>query len=335
MREIIIGDVHLRDDIKQYFEILCDRLAERVKAECIDRVVFLGDIYNQRALIRTDHQRLLIRCFAKLIKNGATIHVVVGNHDYDSLGDGRLHSLEVIGLLFGDRVKIFHRNTRFEDRLYVPYSSDLESIKKFLDENAGADDAFCHVSVSGFYLTPVYKETNGVAPDWFKVKRHVFVGHLHMKQISGNIIYPGAVFVNSFAEADITPIVLQYENGAITELSVPDFVPELPLYYIKTLKDDNFDLSQWNIDGNCYRFNICRSTTEECKMVKQRIMQETSSLKCRLQFHYITEKMTKERIQEDISIQDMFISYLDHPEYKDKKELLQKIGLEYIERLYA
>ena len=347
MIRAVISDMHIKESNGKLAQQLFAALIPLKEKYKIENVVLLGDVYNQRAIIRTELQRILVKGIAQLVQAGLTIDVVVGNHDYDSLDNMKHHSLEVLSWLFSEKVNVYSQNTLVGSDLFLPYSTDLEAIRTILVENKSVvKNVFCHLPITEFMFTATHKESKGALPEWFSHVQRVFAGHFHLQQTKDNIIYPGAVFVNSFAESDIVPHIIIYDNelDTVEYISVADLIVDLPMYHSIKIDSMDFKLPNQQSESHRYRFIVHMPTLEECKVIKDTVTAQWGE-SARFQFQYKTEKLERERIPEHLSVEDMFMNYIDNfykEELKDhfnlddtQKKGLKDLGLQYIKEHYG
>lgn len=343
MRILCVGDVHLKETNKELVIQLLDKIAEWVVSKQIEKVIFLGDVYNQRSVVRTGQQRVLVQGMAKILRGGCSVDIVVGNHDYDSLETTDTHSLDVLIWLFKQNsLRVYNQFTQVDDFVFIPYTKNIGGLCELL-KNCSAKFAFCHIPVSGFWLTPFHKETKGALPDWFRSFNRVYVGHFHVKQTEGKFVYPGSTFVNSFAEAGMRPslVIADTETGHEECLDLKNEIPELGLYIVEKIDGvSKFDMTV-DVDkyvGNSVRFIITGDTLDDCKLVKEKIASQLRDTVL-VQYQYKTLKMTQERMPESMSIEDMFLRYVDSKLFANAdprlKQGMKDVGLKYIESVYA
>jgi hypothetical protein len=326
----VIGDIHLKSSNKD----LIDKFFTKFVPYCIDndikRAIFLGDLYNQRSLIRTDLQTLLASHFAALVKSGVDLELVVGNHDLDSL-DSKENSLEVFGWLFPKHVRVHSSPTIEEKEIFLPYVHNLASVHVSLG-SLNRHTVFCHLPITGFLLAPRMPELSGVPVSWLLNAEKVYAGHFHLRQVKDNIFYIGSLLVNTFAESGMNPCFAV--DGNLVE--VRSLVPEVPLYFT-TEVDGSFDIKSVDWDNNYHKFIIHMPTLQECTEFKDKLMEEARSHKPHsIQFQYVIDKLESGRISENLTPKEMFLQYIDnHLCIKVKKEdaeCVKKKGLEYMEK---
>lgn len=339
MKKLIVGDIHTKtgnvDLVKSFFT----NISRFVKDNDIHNVKILGDVYNQRAVVRTDLQRALIRGFASLVKH-AKVDIIVGNHDYDSLDTKDTNSLEIFPWLFGDKISVYNKITLVGNELFVPYIDEYDKLFNELNNNRDKIiDVYCHVPINGFLLTPFHKETRGVPPNWFSgIPGKVFAGHFHGQQTSENIIYPGSLFVNSFAEAGMVPVVMIYddETKEVDTVSVDNFVDNLPLYFVFNIysaDDINRSLSSVPLKSVAnIKFIVHSDSMESCKILQDEITTKIEGKSYISQFQYKTKEVKVERISENLTTSEMFRKYVaehDGSEESMKNKIIER-GMKYL-----
>lgn len=338
----ILGDVHLKIDNVNFFELFFDRFPTILKKFDIKRVIFLGDIYENRGIIRAAHQRSLIRALSKIVKAGCNVDILVGNHDLDNLAGTFNNSLDVIPLVFGSKVRVHSENLIENGEMYIPYVTNLEQTKRFIEAQHDVKVAFCHLSVSEFYLNKGLVDYKGLPPNIFdQVQDYTFVGHLHIPQMKGKIIFPGGLSVHSFSEAGMVPKIYVYDDEMkkVSTLPVSKIVPEMPLYFELEIGDGEQVDVRLNdsvpFENNCVKFILKGKTMTECNRLRRDILHYLEGMKCSPYFKNVTEKEVKERLPENLTLVDMFLKYIDQEKYKNKRDDLMALGKSYLEKLSA
>lgn len=333
MKTAIVGDVHLKPSNKELVDQFFGALTKRCRDDKIERVIFLGDLYNQRALIRSDLQKLLIRRILAMHNCGVKrIDIVVGNHDLESL-ESHENSLEVLGWMFPGLVNVHTQPAKDGTEAFIPYTRDNAKVGDFL-ESLDGHTVYCHLPITGFLLAPKMKESNGIPECWFQKAKKVWAGHFHLRQDQGIISYPGSVLVNSFSESGMRPCIVvdgEYED-------VKKMVPAIPLYFTTKVEGSNPVDVEW--DNNCHKFVIHAPTFSDCVEIKTKMMEEAKKYKpVSVQFQYVIDKLEPSKISENLSPQEMFIQYMDnHTPCGINKKMLEDVkkrGLEYMEKFRA
>ncbi len=118
MKTLVISDCHLNDDFLIFQKILFPILQQIIDKYKIDKIIFLGDIFDSSSLTNT-----VLFLFKKLITMFVDydIEIIVGNHD---LIDKRTSAFDI--LLLGDNIKIVNRLTFRGQYIYIPYINNKE-----------------------------------------------------------------------------------------------------------------------------------------------------------------------------------------------------------------
>lgn len=331
MIKLLIGDLHIKESNIDLIDKFFQTLHGYLENNKIDQIVFLGDIYNQRAIIRTEHQRLLIRWLGKLrdrVSHG--IDIVVGNHDMDSLEATEKHSLDVLPKIY-DNIRVHSSHTMRDRELYLPYTKDFEGVKSVLKKFGDSINyVYCHLPINGFNMSPTVVEDNGVDVEAFTgVKHNVFAGHFHAPQQKGKVVYPGSVLINSFAESGMNPklILLDTVNHKFDCLDLKMMAPWLPLFHTVIIKKDQpFDLDsiQYNLVDN-YRFVLHFDTYAEAHKMGENI-RKNAPQGTHIQLQYkLSGKIGDVTIPERLTAAEAFQSYVSKM-YTDsplKSEILE------------
>jgi DNA repair exonuclease SbcCD nuclease subunit len=203
MKYAIIGDLHLgvSDNklFKDYQMKFFKQLQSDLKRDNIDRIIFLGDIFDNRKSMNIDTMY-----FAKDVFNlfiDYPIDILCGNHDVLYKNTNRYNSL--VFLEQYDNISIHIDPTIKNGMLFVPWINDenkqsvLEAVKQANLSNCKY--CFGHFEFTGYSYDKHRKSSceEKITRSTFSDFKYVFSGHYHTKSIdlnSDNVIYTGAPY---------------------------------------------------------------------------------------------------------------------------------------------
>ena len=100
IKQLVIGDVHLKQNNLDVAEQLFKLIDESLLKHYPDKLVFLGDIYDTKAIIRSEAQNFLIEKLLAIQSKypKMPIIIIVGNHDLEHLAtnENALRPLDLI-----------------------------------------------------------------------------------------------------------------------------------------------------------------------------------------------------------------------------------------------
>lgn len=218
MRTLIIGDLHLKDNLNYSEHIAGGRNAEKKEIfdfivesskDCTD-IVFLGDNFNSR-----NNSSETNREFVELLErfDNKEIYVLVGNHE--KKGDGKT----AIDFLKEVKHPNWHIFTKPHDTQignlkvsFLPYmlkselgtENDEQSTAKITKDLPGGDILFAHYAISDTSFnglsTNALKEVVLPKKELEKKYKLTITGHIHAPGVFGNTILTGSVFNNEVGE---------------------------------------------------------------------------------------------------------------------------------------
>jgi DNA repair exonuclease SbcCD nuclease subunit len=202
---LLFGDIHI-DLYRQYSYTLPDgrnsRLAEQEKVidkVCevadeyqADRIVFMGDLFNQlgETLPKVIYDAAY-RIVDKLRQHTKCVWLIVGNHDIHR----GINLFEPFKSMSGVAVVDTVKEVVFDSYrvVMVPWGQPLPPIK--------ADLLLGHVPVMGAKTGLGFSLTEGVAVSSFQTYTMSLLGHIHKRQMWGSAMYLGSVMQNNHGDA--------------------------------------------------------------------------------------------------------------------------------------
>lgn len=210
---LIIGDLHLRDDIPGYLESQCKFVEDTIKQATKEdayahmEVMFLGDVFDKRnpsVKVMVALRNLLDRITA----SGRSVHIIQGNHDAVSKADDGLTALL---LVTNDNVFVynyFHVGSRIA---IIPHYENEETIKKHL-----ASIKFKSTTVFGHF--GYHGSLNSAGDNDFRIPLEcfnnlTFLGHIHHYSATDKVVVVGTPYTTSFQEAGKPNYVVYYKHN--------------------------------------------------------------------------------------------------------------------------
>ena len=162
----------------------------------VDTVLHMGDVFDVRKGIdywSLDWAKRVV--FDPLRERNIDTRIIVGNHDIFykqslKINSPGLNLTEYTNVTtYADPQTI---NLKGEEVFLIPWVCE-ENAEEFIQErdNSKAKYAFGHLEIAGFYANATYLVQHGMDITNFSQFEHVFSGHFHKKNSSGNVTYLG------------------------------------------------------------------------------------------------------------------------------------------------
>jgi len=252
---LIVGDLHCKKTSLDVVGEVLDK-CRKIATKC-DLTVFLGDVNNDKANIRSETIRLLTN---KLKSWPTCLDILTGNHDMDNAmyPEGG-HSLEFLETLSSHNpeyvgIKVIKSPEIMRDfiggRLFIPYYPEERFLKEFNKiREQKADFVFLHQDMNFCKYSNGTPVRSGISAGMFSQYKRVFVGHIHLPQEFKNIVYVGTPYTESFKESDEDKRVVVYDTDTDKILSIPlgarqHVTFEYTISSIEELKDIKQDLKK-------------------------------------------------------------------------------------------
>ena len=195
-------DIHfgMKNNARQH-NIDCENfvdwfILEAKKRDC-ETCFFLGDWHHQRSAINISTLNYSISNLKKLNEAFETVYFIVGNHDL-FYRDKR----EISSVVFANEftnIKVVDEWIVENEVAIIPWlvGDEWRQIKKIKCKYMFGHFELPHFKMNAMVEMP---DIGTIRSDHFKNVGHVFTGHFHKRQHSGNISYIGNPFPHNFAD---------------------------------------------------------------------------------------------------------------------------------------
>jgi DNA repair exonuclease SbcCD nuclease subunit len=195
---LLVGDTHLgiyksADLWHDATILLFKEIIDVCKKRCIDRIIHLGDFFDNR-------RHLNIKTLSNALKIAELLHeaklevfIIIGNHD--TFYKDKIHPTSLSVFEEHPNIKIIDEVTVMEDMVMVPWATEMKDIPD-------ARYALGHFEINGFPVVQrfeFYKSDINITN--FSRFEQVFSGHFHIPSHKNNITYLGAPFQFNFGDA--------------------------------------------------------------------------------------------------------------------------------------
>lgn len=232
-RVLCVGDPHFKLDNLDAASRLTEKVAETLREERVDGVVFLGDMLHHHKKVHTQCANLVVGMFRKILDEwGGVLVVIVGNHDMLSnqeylREDGHWMAPLKHWREHGERFWVVDSPLRLPSlrgAVFSPYVYPGR-FRDALEKAEGWERAcavFAHQEIRGAKMGAFVSDSGD---EWKGGWPLLVSGHVHHKQWVGeNVYYPGSSMQHSSAEsgeAKSMAIVTLSDSAASVEREVP------------------------------------------------------------------------------------------------------------------
>jgi DNA repair exonuclease SbcCD nuclease subunit len=212
MRVALITDTHFgaRGD-SEILHKFFDRFYSEVffpylKENNIKEIIHLGDAFDRRKYINfVSLKRCKEYFYDPIIRDGITLHEIVGNHDTSFKNTNEVNSPDLILGEYASNIKVYSEPTEItiDDRkiAIMPWiCSDNHDKAMALIESSTASVLMGHLELDGFEMYRGAVHTGGMQVDLFSKFDTVMSGHFHHKSSRGNIHYLGCPYEMTWSD---------------------------------------------------------------------------------------------------------------------------------------
>jgi len=162
-----------------------------------DILVHCGDLYDNRTsipIIASYKAEKILTEISKILP----VHLIVGNHDLWNKGTNDVNSVRLFN--FVDNITVYTETTSVEvfgsKLVLMPWVEKRLDMIKEIQSNSG-DYLFCHSDLNGcrMHLNSVaHRNADKIDVDEFNRFKHVFSGHIHIRQTHKNFTFIGSPY---------------------------------------------------------------------------------------------------------------------------------------------
>ena len=225
-----------------------------------DILIHCGDLYDNRnsiPIIASYKAEKILVDISKILP----VHVIVGNHDLWNKGTNDVNSVRLFNYV--DNVTVYTDTTTvdFGDKKIVlmPWIEKRIDMVNQLQKSSG-DYLFCHSDLNGcrMHLSSVaHRNPDKIDVEAFRKFKHVFSGHIHIRQTNKNFTFVGSPYQMDRNDMD------DQKGITILDLSsdTTEFVPNTysPVFRkISVLKEDDVDTLDTLVGSKDY-IDLCVS----------------------------------------------------------------------------
>lgn len=315
MKNLLLADVHLRDENLSIIENLFKEIADECSRRDIRRIFILGDFFHDRRKLSV---RTLWTAFqiGKILADKET-YIIVGNHD--SLYKNKVEptSLEIFEEF--SNIHIIKTIHEVDNMILVPWIWNYD----FLNETSENNYIFGHFDFRGFKMNNTYVSKTGMEPsDMSKFKR-IYTGHFHTPSEQGNIQYLGSPIQHTFHDEGSPRGYYIFDNEDDT-IEFVEFTDAPKFVTIST----EYELDRYDIEGNIIRvkFDKDYGTKKNNEIIES--IQSRNPLKMRTDTSkFVSEEVERDQDEENeevIDNIDLLKKYVDMSDFKKYPDTVSK-----------
>jgi len=162
-----------------------------------DILIHCGDLYDNRTsipIIASYKAEKILLELSKILP----LHIIVGNHDLYNKGTNDVNSVRLFNHVPNISVYTDTTSIELDDQKLVlmPWVEKRLDMIKEIDNNTG-DYLFCHSDLNGclMHLNSVaHRNADKIDVDNFGKYKHVFSGHIHIRQTNKNFSFIGSPY---------------------------------------------------------------------------------------------------------------------------------------------
>lgn len=162
-----------------------------------DVLIHCGDLYDNRTsipIIASYKAEKILLELSKIIP----LHIIVGNHDLWNKGTNDINSIRLFNHV--NNINVYTSTDTIElngkKLVLMPWVEKRLDMIKEIQSNPG-DYLFCHSDLNGcrMHLNSVaHRNPDKIDVSEFKGYKHVFSGHIHIRQVSENFSFIGSPY---------------------------------------------------------------------------------------------------------------------------------------------
>lgn len=277
MRQLLIGDCHFGRHsnsvvwLENQLNFFNTQIFDILKNKNIDRVVFLGDLFESRYSTNTQVGCEVKNLIRKLLTNFSNIDfiIIAGNHDFYSPQE-EFHDYNSYEMIFGKEFINSYNNLKIltYEEYYDPFTKDLylpwystENFQTFQDtifkyKNGGINNIFVHADVEHWDLS-----IKSLLPK----NSNIWSGHIHYIWNKENLHIVGAAYSFDFSDVNQIKYLYIIEDNEVVEKIENTTTPKFKSFY----NEDIFRLTEDDFNNSYIQLYIFNSNANKAKYIER------------------------------------------------------------------
>lgn len=203
MNTLVIGDIHCRLQYLDDFRVMVDRTVTVAASRPLRRIVLLGDMLHEHALIRTGAYNAVVEFIRNLRDStGVPIYLLIGNHDFVNASQFLTTEHPWNALKDWSSVTVVDKPILDDGCVFMPYVPNgrmIEALDMHVPTWKTAGAVFAHQEIRGVTMGNEESQTGDV---WSADYPLLISGHIHERQkLGANVIYVGTPMQHTFADS--------------------------------------------------------------------------------------------------------------------------------------
>jgi len=277
MRQLLIGDCHFGTSsnsvvwLENQLLFFNTKFVEVLETKEIDRVVFLGDLFDIRYSVNQQVGIEVKKLFRKILTkyNNIEFYFIAGNHDYYSPLE-EFHDYNSYELIFGEEFANFYGNMKIinnepfydsQGNLYLPwyYTENFQNFSNILysiDEDI--KNIFCHDDLEKWDYSRCVTLKDA----------QVWSGHIHNPkefEENPNLHNLGAMFAFNFGDVNSERYLYILEDNKIVEKIENDVTPKFKRFFNETI----FELTEDDFRNSYIQLCIFNTNINKAKYIER------------------------------------------------------------------
>lgn len=322
MRELIIGDVHfgVKSNSTEWLTKQCNFINEQVtsiiKEKKLERIVFLGDLFDIRYSINQQVASEVKTCIRNLVleaaKNNCIVIFIAGNHDYYSPLEesAKYNAYETV---FGKEFTLIHPNVIFvcddpvliEDSLFLPWywTDNTDHFDELLYRykfGSEVKSVYCHADLSVWPGARITALRN--VPVWS--------GHIHFisNDEQCNLYNIGASCALTFNDVNQDRFIYILEDYKVVEKIKNVTTPR----FIRIYNEDIFSVYDEIFENSFVQLCINKKYIEQPKYIEQIKNLKNTYVNSNIRIHLIDDDEHNLQENSDINFSPNINEYISN-----------------------
>lgn len=333
MTELLIGDCHFGTHsnniswLQHQVNFFNTQVYDILENKDIDRIVFLGDVFDVRYSVNTHIGIEVKKIFRHLLSYGIPVYVVAGNHDYYSPLK-ELQDYNAYELVFGEEFERAYKNLHI-----VKYDPLLVDGSLFLPWYCTEDEERWQEVCKDYkhQIKTIYCHSDMVTWDEGRLiacgNPTVYSGHIHYPYIDvqHKLYNIGACMGFNFNDVNSDRHLWIVEDGVCKEKIVNVTTPKFKRFYNEQI----FDLQDSDMDNAIVQLCVGQSNVNKARYIEQIKYLKTTYVDCNIKVNVIDDNADIDKFEPvqfntniDVYIQDNIPDYLQS-KYETIKEKMK------------